>query len=738
MAGDAVIAAKDGVADGARAMERTAQFVESAAELVEDVAQNVVDATRSRPSAVEYEGNPGETIRVETQIPTLESDIFSSEVPIHVNPERLKEVAVSRLQQAIIQAHADPSFRTALRTILILVRKYINKVRSTTDRLSDAQMPDFQPILWADPPLVNALSQLSTLLSRMASNRAMEPVLRAFHALVVDLADIPNALVSDIHSQNSQTFFAFLDSLGLWFDRALSDPQFVLSEEGKRNLDGLYDRARNLVDEASHSDMDWIRHLRMLLHEINLFASALMEDKTTHRLLDALTTLSSSLSSFTQTAVIAAPGKLDAAKQKVRADLQRDLLRWLLPRLLRALHAIPMPRIEYRSTGSNLDAAIDTLYLTPSSAQASLVPDHVRICNWTELHLNVAEVNPQTDTIIPAYALPHGGMKTYSRVRVSVDGVRLSARDVGYYVCWKAFRSEWLNWLGYEDEGLVSVDIGGRGAKGQGLSFEFELAIAPDSDDQEADNVDSLFSVSNVHVSVPGLRFSLDRSKHWLLNKLLLQPLGGSIGQAAVGWVLRRQLEAALDGLGRIGADVRKEALKSTREARKDVEWSDYGSAIWKVVAELNHEENEEGETRDETPVTETHTSATTKGIIRTTVTYPAAAENTSPRSSPLTPVDESTITLGVGAQILPGKGGPHDANPGEDGDQDRPQNIAREALDQVQARVEDVVETGEHIVQRTKDVGNEVEGARERERAAEGAESRKEGWRSHAFDAGR
>ncbi|THH01258.1 hypothetical protein EW026_g1404 [Hermanssonia centrifuga] len=438
MAGDAVIAAKDEVADVARAIERTAQFVESAAELVEDVAQNVVDATRSRPSAVEYEGNPGETIRVETQIPTLESDIFSSEVPIHVNPERLKEVAVSRLQQAIIQAHADPSFRTALRTILILVRKYTNKVRSTTDRLSDAQMPNFQPILWADPPLVNALSQLSTLLSRMASNRAMEPVLRAFHALVVDLADIPNALISDIHSQNSQTFFAFLDSLGLWFDRALSDPQFVLSEEGKRNLDGLYDRARNLVDEASHSDMDWIRHLRMLLHEINLFASALMEDKTTHRLLDALTTLSSSLSSFTQTAVIAAPGKLDAAKQKVRADLQRDLLRWLLPRLLRALHAIPMPRIEYRSTGSNLDAAIDTLYLTPSSAQASLVPDHVRICNWTELHLNVAEVNPQTDTIIPAYALPHGGMKTYSRVRVSVDGVRLSARDVGYYVCWKA------------------------------------------------------------------------------------------------------------------------------------------------------------------------------------------------------------------------------------------------------------------------------------------------------------
>ncbi len=99
MAGDAVIAAKDEVADVARAIERTAQFVESAAELVEDVAQNVVDATRSRPSAVEYEGNPDETIRVETQIPTLESDIFSSEVPIHVNPERLKEVAVSRLQQ---------------------------------------------------------------------------------------------------------------------------------------------------------------------------------------------------------------------------------------------------------------------------------------------------------------------------------------------------------------------------------------------------------------------------------------------------------------------------------------------------------------------------------------------------------------------------------------------------------------------------------------------------------------
>ncbi|KAF7790737.1 hypothetical protein EIP86_001693 [Pleurotus ostreatoroseus] len=736
---DLIGLAKDVVGDTAVKVEHAAETVQNIAQVVQDTARTVETASRS--TTPEETSGPSLTIPAtgisasnDGQSPTSGSwDIASSE-----DLERMKTTLVRRLQEAVIfdkaihQAQADPASRRALSTILMLLRKYASKLESASSLLSDTQLPNLTPIVWADPALADCLSDLKILLSRMASRRPMEPLIQALYMVVCDLFQLPLEIASD--SRPTRKVREFLADLGDWFDSSLSDARYATSPEGRLELEELYDRARALVDEASRQQAPWIQHLRLLVNESDAFVTTLTNDATTSRLVGALSALSSSFSAMTLTAVISAPNALDNAQRKVRADLRRDLLRWFLPRIIRALRVIPMPRLEYTSTRPNLDAAIDALYLTPSSAQASLVPDHIRVCNYSEMQLDVLEADNIADNPPLVPSLQSNGMRTCTRLQVYVNGIRLSARDIGYYVSWRAFRSEWLSWLGYEDQGLVSLDIGGRGVHGDGLNLDFELEYIADSDADAGgllEDFDSLFRVRHVHATIRGLQVSLDKSKHWILNKIFLQPLAGPIGSLVAGWVLRRQLQSLLESIGRIGVQTKKEAETIAEDEEKDVEPTDYAAALWRVLVGQADilEDDSGGEDTDETPLMDTYTRVTAKGIVRQSATYAVEEDAGSP-------VDESALAVGVGAQILPGKGGPYgeEAEPvaGEDYG---PRDMAREVLDEVQSRLDEVMEAGHEAVHHGVEIRRDAEIANEREQQREGEERKRRGWRSRAFD---
>lgn len=568
-------------------------------------------------------------------------------------------------------------------------------------------------------------------MSRMASNRPLEPLFHSLYASIRDIVNIPANVTPD--SLSHRKLQEFLDDLGVWFDSSLSNAQYTVSPEGRTELEVLYDRAFALVDEASHSQAGWIHNLRTLFRELVAFTTSFSNDNTSNRLLDALSSLSASLTTLTHTTAATVPAKLRASQRKVREDVKRDALGWFLPRLLRALHVIPMPRVEYSS--SSLDAVVDAMYVTPSSAQVSLVPDHIRIYNFSEVQLDVLETDNMLhqQPVIPSYT--SNGLRTCTRLRVSVDGVRISARDIGYYVSWRMFGSGWLSWLGYEDEGLVSLDIGGRGVHGDGLNFEFEVEYYADSDDGPGLGPHTLFNVTQVHVTLRGLRLSLDKSKHWLLNKLVLQPFAAPIGRVAAGWVLRRQLRGMLEALGIAGAQIMKEAESGAEEAEREIEWSDYASAIWRAVTgdvtgSDDSEEEEDSDEGEDAPLIDTRTHATAKGVVIETATY--TDEPNEPSSSDRVPVDESVLAVGIGEQILPGKGGPH-ADSGEDAY--GPRDVAREGLDEIQSRMEDVTDAGHEALHQGTEMRRDVEHAAAREQDRERHERRKGGWRSSAFD---
>lgn len=174
---------------------------------------------------------------------------------------------------------------------------------------------------------------------------------------------------------------------------------------------------------------------------------------------------------------------------------------------------------------------------------------------------------------------------------------------------------------------------------------------------------------------------------------------------------------------------VRRAAREKASDGSPGVE--DYWSA---VVEGGGHdgEGDEDDDKSDDTedgdengPHIETHTTATAKGVVRTTITQP------DPESSrPPTP-QETVMAVGVGAQILPGKGEP--------GARETPREVARDALGEVQGAIDGVRgkadEAVDETIRRARLLREDVEEAGERRERRERVEGRRRGWKSRAFD---
>lgn len=597
------------------------------------------------------------------------------------------------------------------------------------------------PVIWTDPHLSRALTDLQALLERTASGHSLAPLLALLQRTLTDVLSAPGAAEAD-----TRAFFA---DAGAWLQTALTRDGYAGSREATRAAESLYDRGRALFtakDAEGRPTSTVGRDAQALFAQADELLGAFAADKSTHRLLAALDVLSADVKRFSTRA--AAAGSREAARAAAtwRAELTRDALGWLVPRLLRAAGAIPMPRVEFASP--TLDAALDALLLTAPrtrgrtvGASASLLPDHVRVQNWSEVRLDVVREGDGGVVLAsplagaPGVPAGYGGVQTATRVRVSLDGLRVAAHDVGYYVCYKPSR-----WLGYEDEGLVSLDVGREDRAGEGVRLELELEFDTSSTRTDADDSappEPLFRVLDVRADVPGLRFAIDRSKHWIVNKVLLQPLVAPIGRAVVKLLVARQVKTALEGVALKLGEAKRDVDRMSEKRGVDPEWADWWTALARRLASSTEPADEHddadgnaGEEDPHAPRVETHTAPTAKGLVRTTVTQP------DPEAAQPPPPETSTIAIGVGAQILPGKGGAHDAHGhADDYEGDGPAEVAREALDEVQGRVDDVERGVEGAVEEAVKVREEVDQAGARGTVRARLEAKREGWRSLAFD---
>lgn len=519
--------------------------------------------------------------------------------------------------------------------------------------------------------------------------------------MVLDIVNLPVEAEAGVK--------VFFRDLGRWLDQALAEDGFATSWNGGRTLEQLYDRGRTLLADESNSSLR--EACTSLIQELQKFVEALQSDRSTRRLINAIDGISSDVSDFGRTA---AKSTVKESRRR-RDELKRDALALLLPRILAAIHVLPLPRVEYMD--SLLEVAVDSLLLTSGSSTTSLLPDHVQIENWNELRLDTLDVQ----------AHPSHGQTSYgimNKFHIHLDGVRLFAEGIGYYL-----RYEGL--LGYEDQGLLSVGAGHRGAEGQGLSLDIQLDMESLEEEEVLEgSVESLFRVANVAVDVPGLHFAINKSRHWILNKLILQPFSGPVVRKIASSVLQEQVRGALDALGHILFNVRRRAQEHARQADQDTPSLDhywYGLLESSGISEdiLDDEDVDDETLEEEDATAETNLNLTTKGIVRKTVTY---AEPDA--SSPSTP-EEAIIAVGVGPQVVQGVAGAY-------GEEEPIQGLAK-VMDDVgegmkQAKVKSA-EIARDATEEVEDLREDATRAQSKLKEREHVERRRRGWRSAAFD---
>ena len=773
----------------------------------------------------------------------------------------------------IARAQSNVPSRAAMRAILVLAKKYADKIASSADIAASAvsdiaeqasesffkntssQYPPnpYPPLSQStafnlDPHTATLLKDMKEMLERLGKGHSLDELLAALKKVVLDLNEAPVVLVGKINkeiedktagsqqlqqkgknkkepssaNQKSSTedspkdsmtasiqgspLHAYFARIGAYLDKGLDDPGWVMSKDGTEILEGLYDNGVELMGivgesvvevGAENSGMDkdiqvrFQKDLKTFIKEAKAYVSAVENDKTTMQIFRALDTLGDDLSE------LVSQGVKKGRHGFVGLGGWTHWISWAIPRLMQMLSrsAIPIPSVEIKT--KNVEGGLYALFVQglaggrvgrEDTFGTKLIPDQVVLKEWTEVRIDMAE----RERVLSSKP----GVQTTSRLHMHMDGVRAKVEGMGYY--FKYFGGL----FDYEDEGLLSVDVG-MNSLHSGLGADIEVEMEDDNVDfdsgdipeimieqQEAieysgnrdiqaavangggsalrveretiTTIDSppepLFHVVDVKVALAGLKFRIDQSRHWILNKFFLQPLAGPVIARVVRQALEDKVRLGLHdlafSLGALAKEAkRKGEIRRAKErsrlvqedpadkiglAQEDVEegvreiLTDWWSAILQkgpMVLGYENGDRAEDTRRGKVVETNTKTDATMKGIIHSSTTKtteqpkgtPVMMYNKDSRSmevvgqtssQPHDSEEEIVVAIGGGPQLFPDKGG---------------KSLLEDVRDSAKKAVNEVVGG-------LKEVGEGIERVEDRWGKRKTAE-KKSTWKSDAFN---
>jgi hypothetical protein len=492
-----------------------------------------------------------------------------------------------------------------------------------------------------------------------------------------------------------------------WLQLSLTQDSFVLSQEGSHMLESLYTRFRVVFSQDSNSPL--VVHLRSLGGDAQAYLARVASDRSTRGLLEAIDRLRVSLKDFLPSTL----SGFAAGARRRRGALKRDLFLWVLPRMLSAVKSFPLPRVEYKD--SELELVLDTLTIAPFSFTTSLLPDHIHFSNWNELHVDNTRTNTGSSS---------ANMRTVQRAHLRLEGIRFSVEQLGYLV---RYTPSGLLGFNYLDRGLLSVFVGGSEA-GRGL--QLDISIVTRTDDDESTR---MFEVESVQADIPGLQFSLEHTRHWLLNALVTKNIAGPTVRLVVAHLVKEQLKEKLELLSTVLGHL-KLLLAEEAVNGESISWMQcYRTLIRlpEVISSLNDEERDEADDEMQEVVQTTETTITTTGVVQETI-----VERSTSILQGEEPVEGSVLAIGLGPQVIPDVAGPltDDAVDASAGFGAR----ARVAVvDTAKTAEEQLRRTGRQLVHEVsnadgirKDLGQGLSNATSRE----SYERKRAGWRSDAF----
>jgi hypothetical protein len=270
----------------------------------------------------------------------------------------------------------------------------------------------------------------------------------------------------------------------------------------------------------------------------------------------------------------------------------------------------------------------------------------------------------------------------------------------------------------------VSVDVGHSSAEGLGIDIELEIDSPGDpiTQDDHGDQDSLPFRVVAVKSSLPGLTFTLSKSKHYILNKLFVQPLAGPLVAKIVTELLEEQLRKVLEDLAvaweEVRVDVRRKGGQEDGESKEGWTKDHVEAGVRKIIDLLRGDDEE----RD------THTRLTKRGFVhsRTRVNptrdqdLGVSADHEHDECDQGEEVEETVIAVRAGAQL-----------PGTCDDN---KTDTRPLLEDA---VEEVADRTQTVVDETLDAISTAERMRRRKKRVrfEEIQVKDRGWRSTAFE---
>lgn len=278
-------------------------------------------------------------------------------------------------------------------------------------------------------------------------------------------------------------------------------------------------------------------------------------------------------------------------------------------------------------------------------------------------------------------------------------------------------------------------------------------------------NVVPLFRVFRVHVDVRGMKFRFDKSRHWILNKVFVRPFAGPVMGNMAKSVLEERLHKGLEAMSRGAALVLMEAKERAinrrvramaENKRKPVgadseedgkmKISDVYAALLERGPEIFAYYTDQGPAH-----TETHAETTGRGIVYSRQTHTQVQQPVASGSMVIPPpaltddegnledpsllreegamrypagadqvhgvgeeTKEVTVTVGTGAQLFPGKGGPYGA-PKDTGTAGN--GLAKDVRRGAEGMLRDIKEGTEQVTDEAGRVKREYENAKGKER---------------------
>lgn len=539
-----------------------------------------------------------------------------------------------RIRRILLGAQENPEYSTAVSTLLALGRKYYSIALTTLDELSEAVPATAEEAahtardsthITPNDDLYEALQAGREVLEGLAGE-SLEPVLRAVEKVKVDVRedDGVREWLEDLAAFADRTLASVgmageesgkkevpeagkvplaqasgtplpADGGGYPRDTDASPQQetsgqvplseasstplpndertphqstdFLDSEEAKVELNSLVARGHELL----RANPAWRADLASLSSHISTFRDSLLSEPNTVRIRSRFSHVGNLLLGAWGggLTVLSATGK----------DLLRDLLRSIIPSFADLVRALPIPRTEFVS--DEMEASVDDLVLSA----CDLVPDNVRIRSQHEFNytrtLSAVNEDENGNGEEPANGVD-------SAIQIHLQGLRLAARDISFYVkekytapppgmcagfcgmggyCgggpaqWFAYRENALLDVGFDGEHGIGVDIDLVDAGAASSTSSPSSIFSPFSDttthqdasseDDEENGRQSFFVVRDVRIDM-GLSFdfALRQSHHWLLNALI-RPLARPIIRLVLERVARAQVQHAFESADR-------------------------------------------------------------------------------------------------------------------------------------------------------------------------------------------